>query len=203
MVEISLHRLQPFGHKVSVCLGTGNVKSPVAVLAPDYIAQTVTMVKETRLKYLLMQSRAVKAAVHRTQNVGDQLVIVGSCVNALGIKALVKHQSLKYLFAVEHERAVLDRHASHTKIALNLILANCQLQVVQPSVANFPKIKLLQLNIKDSVTTRDDRFTNAHRLALKAGLGAYGLAVTADAVCLDRQATAFHVGIIFKIFYVT
>ena len=127
------------------------------------------MVKEPWLKDLLMESCAVEAAIERTGDVVDQILLGGSGVDAVGIKALIENQSLEYLLAVDDQCGIVKREASHAKIALDPVLTVGENQVVKSALADLPQMKFGELQGQGTNTAVSFDGGDSYRFSVPKG----------------------------------
>ncbi len=98
-----------------------------------------------------------------------QRLVRGRGVDAVGIEALIQHGALEHGLAVEHELHALQPHAAHAEVAVHMVVAVGQLQIVQAAAAQLPQVKLAQrqMHLNRAAPGLHGRF--AHDAALVFG----------------------------------
>ena len=171
MVVVALQKLQPFGEEACPAGGFRQVKTPVAVLAPDDVAELVAVVEEARLKDLLVQSRAVEAHRKRTFDICLQFVVSRCRPDAVRIEALVEHETLEDSFAIEDHCTAIVINVAQTEVRRNRILTKHHIDIIEVALADVPQMLFLQGKYKSCHLADNDTADGAHVLALK-GSGA-------------------------------
>lgn len=142
MVEISFNSLDPLGNKGLIAGIGGVVKAPVGHFTPGQIAQPVTMIKETGLKYLLVKPCAVEASRHGKADVIFQRFIGRGGVDAIGIEALIQDKTLENRFSVDEKTIAVKLYFTKSEIAAYLVLTEGKTEIIKTACAGFPKMDL-------------------------------------------------------------
>ena len=103
------------------------------------------------------------------QDISPERLVRGRGVDAVGIEALIQHGALEHGLAVEHELHALQPHAAHAEVAVHMVVAVGQLQIVQAAAAQLPPVKLAQrqMHLNRAAPGLHGRF--AHDAALVFG----------------------------------
>ena len=123
------------------------VKPPVRVFAPNYVAHLVAIIKESRLKNLLVKSCTVEADVEGNLNVLNHCLLTRSGVDSVGIESLVENKTLKNGLAVDEEFLTVELYVTQTEIAVDLILIEAKLKVIKSAFADLPKIRFFKVKV--------------------------------------------------------
>ncbi len=75
---------------------TGNIQSPVGIFPPKQISGVIRLPNEAGFKNFHVHSGAVKACVHTKPDIPEEVPVVHSGVNSLGIVTLIQNQPLEY-----------------------------------------------------------------------------------------------------------
>ena len=142
MVEITLDFLKPFRDEVFPCRRLTYIEQPVRVLAPDHISESVRVIEEPRLEDLLMEPRAVVAASHRKLYVVLQRLIGRRGIDAVRVKALVEYEASEHGFSVNIKSVIVHGYLADAEIALHLVIAELEYQIVQVGIARRPELRL-------------------------------------------------------------
>ena len=100
MVVVAANGGQPVRQEGGEICNIAVVDSPVSVLAPYHIAESVGVVEEAGLEHLLVQARTVEACGKSALNILYQSLLAGRSVDAVGVEALVENQAHEGRLAV-------------------------------------------------------------------------------------------------------
>ena len=109
----------------------------------------IRMIQKPRLKDLLVQARAIESHCHGQLDVGLKRLVRRRGVYAVGIEALIQHQTLEDRLIIDHELHPVKPHAAKAEVALQAIhllsvLFEDQTKVVKLRLANVPQMLLDQ-----------------------------------------------------------
>ena len=170
MVEVARDGVDPLALEGLQRCRVGKIQAPVRHLAPGEVAQTVAVVEEAGLEYLLMQARAVEAGREAQLDVAHESGLVRGRVDAVRVEALVEHKTLENRSAVEQNTHAVDRNLAQARVALHGILAEGERQIIQVARARIPEMNLGESERygRHAVLRLDGRL--AARTALEEGL---------------------------------
>ena len=116
VVEVTFKLFDPFVFDILHLSVIVVYNAPRIVFPPYEIPLFITVVKEKRLEYFLMKSRAVESACFGTENIVMKLVGVSCGINTVGVKSLVEYGSLKNGFSVQHELLTVKPDVAQSEI---------------------------------------------------------------------------------------
>ena len=147
-----------------------------------------------------MKSCAVKSCVKRNLYVVNECVLIGSGVNTVGIKALVKHKALEHGFAVKPELYSVKANTAKAEITFNLIFSEFKLKVIKLTVADIPKMLFFKVKVKADAAALGRSACRTHYFAVKKR---NRLKFTlADNCCVYVKRAVFGIGVILNIIYI-
>ena len=121
VIAVAYYDVGPLGKEVAHSLVVVHIQSPAGLLAPGQVAQTVSPVVVALLEDLLVQACSIEAHSLAHGNVLLECLVGRSRPDAVGIVALVEHQTLEVRLVVEVEVAVLDVYLAHAHVAAHLV----------------------------------------------------------------------------------
>ena len=150
MVAVTSDNLSPFGQEVASRFHLVAVHTPAWCLTPGEISQAVGPIVEALLKYLLVKSGTIEACLHRQFNISTECFVGRCCPDAVGIEALVEHQSLIERLIVQIDSISLDMHFAHADVAfhavhgLSVAVGHSKFDVIEEWTGWAPSLHLTQ-----------------------------------------------------------
>jgi hypothetical protein len=146
---VALQDLQPLRDVAGVLalvvvLGAAAGASPVGELPPDEVAQPVRVEEEALLEHFLVQARAVEAGCLRELDIAPQVVVRRCRPDAVGVEALVEHESLEQDLSINKDRDAVDRDGTQPGVASAAVdhragsVDELELEVVEVGIPGRP-----------------------------------------------------------------
>ena len=121
MIAVAADNSAPLVHKTAHRFLLRDIHPPTGELAPEQIAQLVRPVEGARLEDLLVEPRPVEPRGHRKLDVAAERLVTGRGVDAIGVEALVKDESLEDRPVVDEKAIALDGDFAEATVAANAV----------------------------------------------------------------------------------
>ena len=148
--EVTLDLLKPFGKEIVDSLVYRVIKTPVTGFGPDHITESVCVIEEAGLEYLLMESCAIKTALHRSLYIKYKMLVVRSGDDSVGIEALIENEASEYGLSVDLKTLFLgESDLTESEITVKnvglSVLGKLEYEIVKSAASALPKMLFAEL----------------------------------------------------------